>query len=44
MRAAPPSSSGNVAKPVAVVPLILRALWASLTGWLARFLRRRRAA
>jgi carbon monoxide dehydrogenase subunit G len=47
---APPASTGAgtaaspVAKPVAVLPLVLRALWATLTGWLARVLGRRRPA
>lgn len=41
---APGPDAAAMQKPVAVVPLILRALWASLTAWLARLLRRRPAA
>jgi carbon monoxide dehydrogenase subunit G len=34
----------HAAKPVAIVPLVLRALWSSLTTWLARLTGRRRTA
>jgi carbon monoxide dehydrogenase subunit G len=37
-------AAGGVAKPVAVVPLVLRAVWATLSGWVARLLGRSRAA
>lgn len=42
-RAAPSRAPAQVAKPVAVLPLILRAAWATLAGWVARLLGRRRA-
>ena len=34
----------QTAKPVAVLPLVFRALWATLSGWVARIFGRRRAA
>jgi carbon monoxide dehydrogenase subunit G len=45
-RASAPAQPGaaGTAKPVAVVPLVLRALWATLSGWVARLLGRRRPA
>jgi uncharacterized protein len=42
-RVAPPTSA-TTAKPVAVVPLVLRAIWATLSGWVARLFGRRRPA
>jgi uncharacterized protein len=42
-KAAPPSAT-QAAKPVAVLPLVLRAVWATLGGWVARIFGRRRAA
>ena len=42
-RVAQPTSA-TTAKPVAVVPLVLRAIWATLTGWGARVFGRRRPA
>jgi carbon monoxide dehydrogenase subunit G len=42
--AASTAGASHTAKPVAVMPLVLRALWASLTGWLARIWERRRRA
>ena len=41
-RVAGPASAAQPAKPVAVVPLVFRALWATLSGWIARLLGRRR--
>jgi carbon monoxide dehydrogenase subunit G len=41
---APRHNPAQGAKPVAVLPLVIRALWATLTGWLARLFGRRRAA
>lgn len=43
-RVAPPTNAVQSAKPVAVLPLVFRALWATLSGWVARLLGRRRAA
>ncbi|MFN2563486.1 MAG: SRPBCC family protein [Gemmatimonadaceae bacterium] len=43
-RVAAPTSPAPGAKPVAVLPLIFRAVWANLTGWVARVFGRRRAA
>jgi carbon monoxide dehydrogenase subunit G len=42
-RVAQPGST-MATKPVAVVPLVLRAIWATLSGWVARLFGRRRAA
>jgi uncharacterized protein len=42
-RVAQPTST-TTAKPVAVVPLVLRAIWATLSGWVARLFGRRRPA
>lgn len=42
-RVAAPSGA-QPAKPVAVLPLVFRALWATLSGWVARIFGRRRAA
>jgi carbon monoxide dehydrogenase subunit G len=39
-----PGAGVRTAKPVAVVPLVLRTIWATLSGWVARLLGRRRAA
>jgi uncharacterized protein len=39
-----PASTAQTAKPVAVLPLVFRAFWATLSGWVARILGRRRAA
>jgi hypothetical protein len=43
-RVAAPTSRPHTAKPVAVIPLVFRALWATLSGWIARIFGRRRAA
>jgi carbon monoxide dehydrogenase subunit G len=43
-RGAAPAGAARATKPLAVLPLILRALWAALAGWAARILGRRRAA
>jgi uncharacterized protein len=43
-RVASPGADGHAAKAVAVVPLVLRALWATLSGWVARIFGRRRPA
>lgn len=43
-RVAAPASTAQAAKPVAVLPLVFRALWATLSGWVARIFGRRRAA
>ncbi len=40
---APAPSASQAAKPVAIVPLVLRALWEALIGWLGRLLHRRPA-
>jgi uncharacterized protein len=40
--AQPPTAT--TAKPVAVVPLVIRAIWATLSGWVARLFHRRRPA
>jgi carbon monoxide dehydrogenase subunit G len=37
-------ASATTAKPVAVVPLVIRAIWATLSGWVARLFGRRRPA
>jgi uncharacterized protein len=42
-RVAQPTGA-TTAKPVSVVPLVLRAIWATLSGWVARLLGRRRPA
>jgi uncharacterized protein len=42
-RVAQPDSA-TTAKPVAVVPLVFRAIWATLSGWVARLFGRRRPA
>jgi uncharacterized protein len=42
-QAAPPSAT-QTAKPVAVLPLVFRAVWATLSGWVARIMGRRRPA
>ncbi len=42
-RVAQPASA-TTAKPVAVVPLVIRAIWATLSGWVARLFGRRRPA
>jgi uncharacterized protein len=42
-RVAQPDSA-TTAKPVAVVPLLLRAIWATLSGWVARLFSRGRPA
>jgi carbon monoxide dehydrogenase subunit G len=39
-----PGGASHQAKPVAVVPLVLRAIWATLSGWVARLFGRRRPA
>jgi hypothetical protein len=39
-----PAGTAPAAKPVAVLPLIFRAVWASLSGWIARLLGRGRVA
>ena len=41
---APQPASATTAKPVAVVPLVFRAIWATLSGWVARLFGRRRPA
>jgi uncharacterized protein len=43
-RVAVPTGAAQTAKPVALLPLIVRVLWATLTGWVARIVGRRRAA
>jgi uncharacterized protein len=43
-RVAAPTNAPQTAKPVALIPLVFRALWATLSGWIARILGRRRAA
>ncbi len=43
-RTAPPTNATTTAKPVAVVPLVLRAIWATVSGWVARLFGRRRPA
>lgn len=43
-RVAAPPSATQAAKPVAVLPLVFRAFWATLRGWVARILGRHRAA
>jgi uncharacterized protein len=43
-RAAPPAGMTQTARPVAVLPLVFRALWATLSGWVGRILGRRRPA
>jgi carbon monoxide dehydrogenase subunit G len=40
----PGASARSQAKPLAALPLIVRALWATLTAWVARIVGRRRAA
>jgi uncharacterized protein len=42
-RVAAPNGA-QAAKPVAVLPLVFRALWATLSGWVARIFGRRRPA
>jgi carbon monoxide dehydrogenase subunit G len=42
-RVAQPTSA-TTTKPVAIVPLVIRAIWATLSGWVARLLGRRRPA
>lgn len=42
-RVAPPASTTQTAKPVAVLPLVFRALWATLSGRVARIFGRRAA-
>ena len=38
------AQTATTSRPVAVLPLVLRALWATVAGWVARLLGRRRAA
>jgi carbon monoxide dehydrogenase subunit G len=43
-RVAGPASTTQAAKPVSVLPVVFRALWATLRGWVARIFGRHRAA
>jgi uncharacterized protein len=43
-RVAEPAAATRPTAPVAVLPLILRALWATVSGWVARIFGRRREA